>query len=260
MEMPCRLTGLMLWGLATTAAAQDWRGEKEALAGVGVYVRPAYEGAGSMRTDPIPMLRLFGEHWFARTTQGLFEGGYRVGLTSTLTAGAQLSYDAGRRTKDSAFLISRTVQTLDPGAAVGAHLEWNDRLGPAPVSGLLRWRQNLDADQGAKVDARLTVGVLDTGHHRLGVFTQLTWASEKANQSYFGITAPEAAAAGLRAYSAGAGLRDGALGLLGAYDISRHWVALWSVEWHRVLGDARDSPYTREARNAYVSAGIAYRF
>jgi outer membrane scaffolding protein for murein synthesis (MipA/OmpV family) len=249
----------LLSTLPAAAMAQDWR-EKEKLVGLGAYIRPAYVGADSMRTEPIPLLRVYGEHWFARTTQGQLEGGYRVGLTPTLTAGAQLSYEPGRRTKDSAFLIAHNVATLDPGAALGAHLEWEDRFGPVPANGLLRWRQNLDADQGAKADARFTVGVLATEHHRVGVFTQLTWASEKANQSYFGVTSTQATATGLPVYSAGAGLRNTVLGVLGAYDISRHWVALWSAEWHRLLGDARESPYTQDENNFYYTVGVTYRF
>lgn len=251
---------LMVLGLLPLASmAEDWR-KDEKLVGAGLWIRPAYQGADSMRTDPIPQLRLYGEHWFARTTQGLLEGGYRVALSSSFTAGAQITYEPGRRTKDSAFLIDRNVATLDPGAAAGLHLEWDEKLGPAPVSALLRWRQHLDFDQGAKVDARFTVGVLATERIRAGVFTQVTWASEKSNQTYFGITPAESAATGLPAYSAGAGLRYWSLGLLGAYDFSRHWVALLSVEYNRLLSDARDSPYTQDANNIYISVGLTYRF
>lgn len=94
----------ILMVLAAGADAQDWR-EQEKRVGLGAYIRPAYVGADSMRTEPIPLLRVYGEHWFARTTQGQLEGGYRIGLTSALTAGAQLSYEPGRRTKDSALRL-----------------------------------------------------------------------------------------------------------------------------------------------------------
>ncbi len=245
--------------LPSAVWAQQHRND-EKLVGAGVWIRPAYQGADSMRTDAIPQLRLYGEHWFVRTTQGQLEGGYRIPLTATLTAGAQLSYEPGRRTKDSAFLISHNVQTLDPGAGLGVHLEWDDKVGPAPVNALLRWRHHLDTDQGAKADLRFTVGVLETERIRAGVFTQLTWSSEKSNQSYFGVTSAESAATGLPIYSAGAGMRYAALGLLGAYDLARHWVVLSSVEVHQLLGDAKDSPYTQNATNVYVTLGLTYRF
>lgn len=247
-----------LW-VPFAAHSQDYR-DNEALVGVGAWIRPAYQGADSMRTDLIPQLRLYGQHWFARTTQGQLEGGYRIALAPTWTVGAQLTYEPGRRTKDSAFLISHNVETLDPGAGLGVHVEWDDKVGRAPLNALLRWRQHLDTDQGAKADLRFTVGVLDSHGIRAGVFTQLTWSSAKASQSYFGVTPAQSSATGLPVYAAGAGLRYGAVGVLAAYDLSRHWVVLGSVEIHRLAGDAKDSPYTQDPTNFYGSLGLTYRF
>ncbi|MEO8038350.1 MAG: MipA/OmpV family protein [Betaproteobacteria bacterium] len=252
------LLHLVLW-LPVLAWAQEDRANDQFL-GAAAWGRPAYQGADTMRTDPIPMLRFFGTHWFARTTQGQLEGGYRVALTPTLVAGAQLSYEAGRRTRDSAFLIAHRVEDLDAGAALGAHLEWDEHVGKAPVNVLARWRQNLDTDQGAKADLRVTVGVLGTERLRAGVFTQLTWASNKASQSYFGITPAQSAATGLPGYTAGSGIRYGALGLLASFDLARHWMLLGSLEVHRLAGDAKDSPFTRDATNYYLLLGAAYRF
>jgi len=250
---------LIALSLPVTALAQQPR-DNDQFVGAAAWVRPAYQGADSTRTEPIPMLRLFGEHWFARTTQGQLEGGYRIALTPTLTAGAQLSYEPGRRTKDSAFLISHRVEDLDAGAALGAHLEWDERIGPAPINVLARWRQHLDTDQGAKADLRLTVGVLGTERLRAGVFTQFTWASAKASQSYFGVTPAQSAATGLPVYAAGSGLRYAVLGLLGSFDLARHWMLVGSVEGHRLMGDAKDSPYTLDATNYYITLGVVYRF
>jgi MipA family protein len=230
------------------------------LVGAGLMVRPAYQGADTMVTQVIPMLRLFGEHWFARTTQGVLEGGYRVPLTSTLTTGVQLTYEPGRLTQDSAFLKSYNVPTLDWSTALGVHLEWDDDIGPAPVNALARWRQNLDLDQGAKADLRFTVGVVGTERLNAGVFTQLTWSSEKANQTYFGITSSESAATGLPMYSAGAGLRYGVIGLIAGYDLARHWVILGSAEVHQLMGSAKGSPFTQDSTNWYFTLGLTYRF
>lgn len=82
----------------------------------------------------------------------------------------------------------------------------------------------------------------------------------RAAHEGFGVTTAESTATGLPVYSAGAGLRNTVLGILGAYDISRHWVALWSAEWHRLLGDTRDSPYTHDTNNFYHTIGMTYRF
>jgi outer membrane scaffolding protein for murein synthesis (MipA/OmpV family) len=51
---------------AFQASAQTTDDEK--YIGIGVRVRPDYEGADSSRSEAIPYLRLYGEHLFARTT------------------------------------------------------------------------------------------------------------------------------------------------------------------------------------------------
>ena len=48
--------------------------------GAGVRTRPAYDGSAAQRTDLIPTVRYYGGPWFARTTQGILEGGARTEL------------------------------------------------------------------------------------------------------------------------------------------------------------------------------------
>jgi outer membrane scaffolding protein for murein synthesis (MipA/OmpV family) len=65
----------------------------DAYVGLGARVRPAYEGADSRRGEAIPYLRLYGEHLFARTTQGILEGGVRSNPAGGVVFGAQLAYE-----------------------------------------------------------------------------------------------------------------------------------------------------------------------
>ena len=62
--------------LSPVAFAQD-ADKGDAYVGLGARLRPAYEGADSRRVEAIPYLRLYGKHLFARTTQGILEGGVR---------------------------------------------------------------------------------------------------------------------------------------------------------------------------------------
>src|SRR2546428_11740862 len=61
--------------------------------GAGVRTRPAYDGSAAQRTDLIPTVRYYGKPWFARTTQGILEGGARMELAQGLNVGAQLAYE-----------------------------------------------------------------------------------------------------------------------------------------------------------------------
>ena len=90
----------------------------------------------------IPYLRLYGEHFFARTTQGILEGGWRTQPFGGVVFGAQLAYEEGRVTDDSAFLQEHNFEDLDPSASLGLHAEGNWKVGPVPLNALLRYRHD----------------------------------------------------------------------------------------------------------------------
>ncbi len=216
----------------TVVLAQDDLGT---LVGAGVRSRPEYDGASKQELEPIPMLRYYGRTLFARTTQGTLEGGARAELARGLFAGVQLAYEGGNDRTD-----------IDPGASLGLHVEWDAKVGPAPLNLLFRTRHHLDADLGAQADLRATVGVYGGGGLLVGVFAQATWASDKWVRSY---------------YTAGdGGLLYTALGVEGAYELSRRWVLFASVHGRRLHGDAASSPITEDRTNYYASAALAYRF
>lgn len=228
--------------------------------GLGLRVRPAYEGADSHRGQAIPYVRYYGEHLFARTTQGMLEGGVRTNPIGRIVFGAQLAYEDGRVSDESAFLKARNFEDIDPGASAGVHAEIDWNFGPMPLNALVRYRRNLDSDLGAQADVRLTAGVYLGGRVRAGVYGQLTWSDDKAAQSYFGLSPQQSSMTGLPAYNADAGLRFVQIGLLGETDISGRWTALWGINAHWLEGDARNSPIVQDEINWYANAGVAYRF
>lgn len=205
------------------------------LLGLGIRSRPDYDGASKQELEPIPIVRYYGPILFARTTQGILEGGARKEIVPGLAAGVQLAYEGGNDRTD-----------VDPGASAGLHLEWDTRIGPAPLNILLRTRHHLDSDLGSQADLRSTIGVFGRGGLLAGVFLQATWASDEWVRSY---------------YTAGdGGLLFTAVGIEGAYDVTRRWVAVASVSLRRLHGDAASSPITEERTTTYASAGLAYRF
>jgi MipA family protein len=205
------------------------------LLGAGIRSRPDYDGASKQELEPIPLVRWYGERWFARTTQGILEGGARLALLEGLVAGAQLAYEGGNQRTD-----------VDPGGSYGLHLEWDTKVGPAPLNLLGRTRHHVDTDRGVQTDLRATVGVYGSGGLLAGVFAQATWASDKWIRSYYG--------------AGDGGLWFTALGVEAAYDITPRWALLSSVSLRRLHGDAAASPITEDKTNTYASLGLAYRF
>lgn len=232
----------------------------EGLIGPGVRVRPAYDGADSYRGEVVPVIRYFGHPWFVRSTQGVLEGGARAELAPGLHLGAQLAYEPGRKTRESAFLESRNLPDVDPGASVGAQLEWDHKFGRVPVTVLARARRHTESDQGAQADLRLSVGVFESGRVSAGLFTQATWANAKSTRSVYGVSPQQSATSGLPAFDAGSGLLFASLGLLWQVELTNTWAVVGSVETRRLQGDAERSPLAERRTNHYVSAGVAYRF
>lgn len=231
------------------------------LLGVAVRTRPAYDGSSSQTADLVPIVRYYGEPWFARTTQGILEGGLRWNLGSGLAAGFQLAYEEGRDSSESSFLREHDfTDDIDAGASLGAHVEWDAKIGPAPVGLLARYRQNVDSDRGALADLRLNVGVYGDGGATVVVFSEATWASSKANATFYGVTAQQSAVSGFAVYQPGGGLQHLALGVIGGYDLSRHWTLVASASLRWLQGDAAKSPLMEKRENTYANAGIAYRF
>ena len=142
--------------LASPAFAQATDDEK--YIGIGVRVRPAYEGADSSRGEVIPYLRLYGDHLFARTTQGMLEGGWRTGPYGAWVFGAQVAYEDGRVADDSAFLKDHHFGDLDPGASIGLHADGDWKIGAVNLSGhwLIPWGASVQQLQGDAVDSPIS--------------------------------------------------------------------------------------------------------
>ena len=259
MRKPLFFLYLLASCLSPPALALD-ASKGDAYVGIGGRVRPAYEGADSRRGDVIPYLRLYGEHWFARTTQGMLEGGVRSNPVGPVVFGAQLVYEEGRVAEESAFLQAHNFEDIDAAASVGVHAEADWKIGQMPLNALARFRLNSDSDRGSDVDLRLTAGIFSRWGLKAGVFGQLTWSDEEATQHYFGVTPAQSIRTGLPVYSAGSGLRDVELGLLWTLDLSKHWLMLGGFNVRRLEGDARNSPIVQEDTNWYANGGVAYRF
>ena len=246
---------------APLAAAAQLIEENYILLGAAVRTRPAYDGSSSQEIDLVPVVRYYGDPLFARTTQGILEGGLHWQLGSGISGGFQLSYDEGRKSSESSFLRDHNfTDDVDPGAAIGAHLEWDTKIGQAPVGLLGRYRQSVDSDRGALADLRLNVGVYGSSGATVVVFTEATWGSSKSNATYYGVTPAQSAASGFAVFDPGSGLRHVSLGVIGGYDLSRHWTLVASAQQRWLQSAVVQSPLVEHRQNTYANAGIAYRF
>lgn len=247
-------------GLAPLTTLAEDQTDNPVLIGAGVRTIPAYDGASTNVWQLIPILRYYGKPWFARTTQGVLEGGARIEPAKGFALGVQAAYEGGRPTRESAFLREHNVENIGVSASVGVHAELDRSIGPMPVTYLLRLRPDVDRSQGAQADLRITAGVYGGERLEAGIYVQATWADRTSNQSYYGITPQQASTTGLPAYEAGGGLQKTYAGLLWSFDLSREWMLVGGVDALLMRGAAARSPLVQDRSNTYVSVALAYRF
>jgi MipA family protein len=233
--------------------------EDPTLLGLGLRARPAYEGANSNRGELYPVLRVYRGLFFARTTQGKLEGGARFSPLRGLSFGGQLAYEGGRLADESAFLKARGIPDVDEGLSIGAHAEYDMKLGDAPLTALVRLRKHIDSDRGAQADLRVTLGFLDKAGFTAAAFGQLTVADRKEMRVYFGVSPQVAASSGLPAYDPNAGPRFLSAGVQGGYQLSKGWLLVGSAEVHQMVGEAASSPLVQRKSNGYIGLGIAFK-
>jgi outer membrane scaffolding protein for murein synthesis (MipA/OmpV family) len=255
-----RVSLLSLGLLAATPGFAQILPRDYMLVGAGVRTRPAYDGSSSQTTDLIPVIRYYGHPWFARTTQGVLEGGIRTEVATGLSIGAQLAYEEGRKASESTFLSSRNFPDIDPDASIGVHTEYERNFGRIPVDLLVRYRRSMDSDRGAQADIRLNAGVFERGSAVAVLFFQVTWASEKSNRFFYGISDQQSATTGLPAFSPGGGWLSSSAGLIGGADLTSTWTLLGSLTWRHLEGGPSRSPITERTSNYYANVGLAYRF
>ena len=255
------LLALLVAVPATALAQLQSAPENYTLLGAAIRTRPAYDGSKSQVNDLIPVVRYYGQPLFARTTQGILEGGLHWNVGSGVSGGFQLAYEECRDASESAFLRNvRFNDDVDPTGSIGAHLEWDTRFGTAPVSLLARYRQAFGSDRGALLDLGFNVGLHGENNTIVAAYAQATWTSSKANNTFYGVSAAQAAATGLPAYQPGAGIQHVGIGILASHEFSRHWTLVGGLQFRWLQGDAAESPLAERSRNQYANAGVAYRF
>lgn len=259
MLLPRLLSILILATLLSVASAED-KPADYILLGAGAWSRPVYEGSNTNHTVAIPVIRYYGKPWIARTTFGMLEGGARVELLSGFTVGAQLAYEGGRDSAESAYLTNHAISTIPISLSWGIHAELEKNIGPMPLIALLRYRQDVNADRGAQADLRLTAGLYSNVGINAGIFVQSTWANTTSAQYYYGVSAQQSAASGLPVYTLQSGQLFNAAGLLWSYDVDAQWVLLGSLEWRGLREEAINSPLAEVSTGRYTSLGLAYQF
>jgi len=113
------------------------------------------------------------------------------------------------------------------------------------------WQSTVTAGYMAALDGRWTVGA----------DVSATLASDDFANTYFGVSATDAAASGLPAFRARGGLKDVGISVNASYALDGNWSLVGYAGYRRLVGDAADSPIVDHAGSPdQFSAGMGVGF
>ena len=234
------------------AADQSVLGHWDVTLGVGPGYAPRFEGAKRYHFVPVPYGVVSVSGLAALGPDGLsanilHAGGFRAGVVA--------GYGNGRDQSDDPHLrgLGDISASLQLGGFVAYRWEALEVRAQARQS-VTHTGNGLEGTLGVTYELHPAEGWM------VKAGPQLVFADGDYMKTFFGVSADQARASGLRAYSAGGGLKDVALGLNTTYALSQHWLAFGIVKLSELVGDAADSPITQSKQQAFTGVGLAYHF
>ncbi|WP_349358462.1 MipA/OmpV family protein [Stappia sp.] len=221
--------------------------------GVGAIAKPRYEGADSMLVYPLPIVSV-GRFYLpglgqvadgAKNTRGFFFF-------------PSFNFIGERKATDNVDLTgTNTVNwALELGAGAGFRYDW--------FRAFVELRQGINGHSGqvGQIGADVVFNPLERVQLSLG--PRADFASGDYMDTYFGVTAAEAAGSGgrLTAYNPDGGFKSvGVLGRL-SYSVTDRTALHVQAGWDRYIGDAKNSPIVKNGdENQFsIGAGVTYRF
>jgi len=205
-------------------------------AGAGVAIVPDYEGSDDMTAAP---LLLFQSHYQSGRYVDLFGNRLRVNLlpNRTFHLGPVLQYRGERDDVDNNIVdkMEKVDAAVEAGAFAGFAINnWIASVQTAFDVSDAHDGSLTTLSGGYRFEASQTLSLVPT--------LSTTYADEDYMQTYFGVSAKDAALTGLPLYSADSGLKDVTAALIADYHPWEHWKLVGGAGYKKLLGDASDSP------------------
>jgi outer membrane scaffolding protein for murein synthesis (MipA/OmpV family) len=239
---------------AEPAPAPDWTARVAA----GFQLRPAFEGARSLRLRPaadwsLTWRRLVLDHDGLGAV--LFDRG---GLSLTTS----LAYGGGRSAgRDAALAGLGNVRGTVQGRAALEYERGPLDMGLAAIQGLGIRPGGLR--QGLITTAYIHLGVRLPGGLELAAGPDLTWSNRTHMRTYFGVDAAQSALSGLPLYAPGPSLLRAGATLDMSLPLAGGFALDGELKYRRLLGSAAASPLVQQrgtANQLTLFAALSYKF
>jgi outer membrane protein len=220
--------------------------------GGGASYAPPYEGAAGNRLRFMPLLEASYNNGklFISPLRGI---GYNFSDEKEVQYGVRLMPGHSRKQSADPHLNGMG----DIGYIPEAGLFFNQRFAPWYVSsGITTGSHGTHAELGGGIGFPLSAA----DRLRLGI--NLNWGDTSYNQTYFDVTASQAAASGnvLTAYNASAGIKDYALTANWVHNYDKEWFSNAGLSYKWLTGSAQQSPLTQRSSMGSLNFLMGYRF
>lgn len=213
-----------------------------------------YPGSDERRTVVLPVFDYqWASGWFAGVSNGL---GYNFSKSSQTQFGLRMTADIGR--KESRASALRGMGDIDAALEVGGF--FNTQLTPDIVlNSSVRYGSGQD-NQGLVIDIGADYSTPLGPEWRLGAGTALTLANAEYMRSFFGVNALQSSRSGYANYTPGAGLRDVRAHVSLTYTLTPRASLTGALSVSTLLGDAADSPLTKQRTTTSGLIALTYSF
>jgi len=258
------LLAVSLVSFSTTAASQETRGDDDRWSfnlGAGAMYRPDYEGSDDYEVRGLPIIGVNYRDIVVLRGPSLMIDVIQMtgtGLAENLSFGPLVKFDSGREADDNPIL--RNLGDIEDGALAGVFVGYE--LGPVDFQ-LTVAQDATSRHEGLIAEIQAGYGFMLAQRLRAQLEISSTWSNEDYTQAYFGITADQAHASGLRQFTAESGVKDAGASVSLHYLMSERWSVSGRFAYRRLLGDAADSPLVEDegsANQASAALFVSYQF
>ena len=220
--------------------------------GAVALVGQRYQGASEQKVSAVPGI-------FVHASNGLFADplngvGYSFEQIGGLQYGLRVNLETGRSVEDTLPGFEKIKARANPG--VFANYAVNDKL---TLRSALRLGMGEGAD-GSLLHLGGSYKVFQAGFFGVSMNASLKYADSNYMQSYFGVSAAQSAASGLKAYQPSAGFAAAKVGLTAGTPLSREIFVFTNLSVQRLLGDAANSPIVSKKMLPTAFIGGVYTF
>lgn len=234
----------------TPVPPQQQRNGDHVVIGIGAGYAPAYQGSDKYRVMPLPVIDIAWGPFFANFRNGI---GVNAVDTEHVTIGASVAMMPGYRGKDA----PKGIGKLSFGAGARGFMSLKAAGFVATIGATKGF---VGGTKGVIADASLSRPVSVSSRFMLIPTIAASWADRKHNDRFFGVSAAQSRASGLRQFRPGSGFNDVSAMLSVQYRLTDR-VSLGATGGvTTLLGKVKDSPIVAHKTQPLGFLSLSYRF